>query len=152
MLFSKISLFYNKYFLNYIFMQIKQSWYRISAKALIYNEKWEFLLAKEESGVWDFPGGGLDHGETSENCIKRELQEEMGLEVVNISKNPKYFLTAHKPKSKTRPWIANVFYEVQLKDLDFTPSDECVEIAFFDKNSIKNIKVIENVTEFIKLL
>ncbi|PID86574.1 ADP-ribose pyrophosphatase [Candidatus Gracilibacteria bacterium] len=133
-------------------MEIQNAWYRISAKALIYNEKGEFLLAKEDNGVWDIPGGGLDHGENPQNCIKRELQEEMGLEVVDISENPKYFLTAHKAKSKTRPWIANVFYEVKVKNLDFTPSDECIEIGFFDKNTIKNISVIENVEEFIKLL
>ncbi len=133
-------------------MEIQNAWYRISAKALIYNEKGEFLLAKEDNWVWDIPGGWLDHWENPQNCIKRELQEEMWLEVVDISENPKYFLTAHKAKSKTRPWIANVFYEVKVKNLDFTPSDECIEIGFFDKNTIKNISVIENVEEFIKLL
>jgi len=34
-------------------MEIKQAWYRISVKALIYNEKWEFLLCKEDNWVWD---------------------------------------------------------------------------------------------------
>ena len=133
-------------------MEIKQAWYRISAKALIYNEKWEFLLCKEDNEVWDFPGGGLDHGEKPDVCIKRELQEEMGLEVTEISKTPKYFVTAHKPESKSRPWIANVFYEVKVKNLDFTPSDECVEIWFFDKNSIKNINVLPNVKEFWEII
>jgi hypothetical protein len=50
------------------------------------------------------------------------------LEAVFIDKNPKYFITAHKPESKTRPWIANVFYEVKVKNLNFTPNEECVEI------------------------
>ena len=133
-------------------MEIKQAWYRISAKALIYNEKWEFLLCKEDNGVWDFPGGGLDHGEKPDVCIKRELQEEMGLEVIEISKTPKYFVTAHKPESKSRPWIANIFYEVKVKNLDFTPSDECVEIWFFDKNSVKNINWLANVKEFGEII
>jgi hypothetical protein len=64
----------------------------------------------------------------------------MWLEVTYIDKNPKYFITAHKPESKTRPWLANVFYEVKVKNFEFTPSDKCVEIGFFDKDSIEWIK------------
>ncbi|MDD2907135.1 MAG: NUDIX hydrolase [Candidatus Gracilibacteria bacterium] len=133
-------------------MEIQQAWYRISVKALIYNEKGDFLLTKENNGTWDIPGGGLDHGENFDVCIKRELQEEMGLEVIWIDKNPKYFITAHKPESKTRPWLANIFYEVKVKDLNFTPSDECVEIGFFNKDNINTINTIVNVKEFVNLL
>jgi len=133
-------------------MEIQQAWYRISVKALIYNEKWEFLLAKENNWTWDIPGWWLDHWENFDVCIKRELQEEMWLEVVWIDKNPKYFITAHKPESKTRPWLANVFYEVKVKDLNFRPSDECVEIWFFNIDNINNINTIVNVKEFVNLL
>jgi hypothetical protein len=37
-------------------MEVKQAWYRVSVKALIENESWDFLLAKEENWIWDFPG------------------------------------------------------------------------------------------------
>lgn len=131
-------------------MEIKQAWYRISAKALIYNEKWEFLLCKESNWVWDFPGWWLDHWENANTCLKRELKEEMWLDIIEISKTPKYFITAHKPQSETRPWLANIFYEVKVKDLNFTPSDECTEIGFFNISSIENINTIVNVKEFVK--
>ena len=133
-------------------MEIQQAWYRISVKALIYNEKWEFLLTKENNWTWDIPGWWLDHWENFDVCIKRELQEEMWLEVIWIDKSPKYFITANKPESKTRPWLANVFYEVKVKDLNFRPSDECVEIWFFNIDNVNNINTIVNVKEFVKLL
>lgn len=133
-------------------MEIQQAWYRISIKALIYNDKWEFLLCKESSWLWDLPGGWLDHWENPRDCLKREVLEEMWLEVTWISEEPKYFITAHKIESKSRPWLANVFYEVKVKDLNFTPSDECNEIWFFNTNSIKDINVFVNVAEFVKLL
>lgn len=131
-------------------MEVKQSWYRISVKALIYNEKWEFLLCKEDNWTWDFPGGWLDHWESINTCLERELKEEMWLTIVSINNEPKYFITANKPKSKTRPWIANIFYEVEVKDLNFIPSEECVEIGFFNIESAWKLNILANVKELLE--
>jgi ADP-ribose pyrophosphatase YjhB (NUDIX family) len=129
---------------------IENWWYRISAKALIYNDKGEFLLCKENNWLWDLPWWWLDHLENPIDCIKRELKEEMWLEAIEIGINPEYFITAHKPESRTRPWIANVCYRVKVKNLDFIPSDECVEIWFFGVDTISTIKTFVNITQLTK--
>lgn len=51
--------------------------YRLSAKALIYDQNQKFLLIKEKKGIRDFPGGGIEYGETPQETIKRELSEEI---------------------------------------------------------------------------
>jgi 8-oxo-dGTP pyrophosphatase MutT (NUDIX family) len=109
---------------------IPNNFYRISLKALILDEQKRFLLAREENGMWEMLGGGLDYGEGVEDNLRRELMEETGMEILEIAKSPSYFVTGPHitiPGSHK----ALVIYEVKVKDLNFKKSEECVELKFF---------------------
>jgi 8-oxo-dGTP diphosphatase len=126
-----------------------QNHFRVSVKGIAVDETGRFLLAKEDNGMWELLGGGLDHSEDPIAALKREFKEETGLEVIEVSATPKYFVTA--PKVGREGFVANVIYEVKLKNLDFTPSDECVELRFFNVEEAQKEELFPQVAEFIKV-
>jgi len=55
---------------------------RVLAAVLEKNGRW--LIAKRKkgdrfAGLWEFPGGKLERDETPEECLARELFEELGI-------------------------------------------------------------------------
>jgi len=56
--------------------------FRIGVFALIFDEDQRVLLAhRRDIDWWNLPGGGMEHGETVEEAVCREVREEIGLEV-----------------------------------------------------------------------
>lgn len=131
-------------------IEIPNCFYRVSIKALILNEtKDKFLLCKEADGRWELPGGGLDWGMTPQEDLPRELMEEMGLKATYIADHPSYLLIGRSTKNPNIR-IANVVYETQLEHFNFTPSDECVEIAFVSPEEVGAMNTFDGPVELAK--
>ncbi len=114
---------------------IPDCFYRVSVKALVLNEtKDKFLVCKKKSGVWELPGGGLDWGMSPQDELAREIDEEMSIKITKVADHPSYFLTGQTIIRKQ--WVANIIYETELEHLDFTPSDECTEIRFVNRDNL----------------
>ena len=73
--------------------------------AVIYNEGAYFATQRgygEFEGMWEFPGGKIEAGESRESALKREIQEELGVNIAiekflctTDSDYPEFHLTMH---------------------------------------------------------
>ena len=54
--------------------------------AAIFDDQGRVLISQRpahvhQGGLWEFPGGKLEPGETTANALRRELHEELGITV-----------------------------------------------------------------------
>ena len=60
--------------------------HKLIGVAVIWNDQGQILIDRRKQdgllgGLWEFPGGKLEPGETVEACIHREIREELGIEI-----------------------------------------------------------------------
>lgn len=120
------------------------------AAAILENDNGKVLIARRKqgkklAGYWEFPGGKLESGETAQECLIRELNEEMNLtiEIGNyVGESIHYYeqgpirLLAYKGKITGG--------KIKLTDHD--------EYAWLNLQELKNVKLAPADIPFIQLL
>lgn len=112
--------------------------------AIIFNDEQQVLIAQRSSpstnaGMWEFPGGKLEVDETPDECIIREIKEELNIDirVVRPYQIVNYALPDGKNILLMSYLCAYISGDVQLNehsriewlnpekltDYDFTPAD-----------------------------
>ncbi len=74
-------------YLNYKNMKRGVDYIGVGAGAIIFNNEGKVFIsqrgpgARNESGKWDFPGGGVEFGERCEDAVVREIKEEFEMDI-----------------------------------------------------------------------
>ena len=124
--------------------------HKIIGVAVIKNERGEILIDKRLpkgnfGGLWEFPGGKLEAGETIQNCIKREIKEELAIEI----EVEKHFLTIDYTYSKLQ--LTLEVYE--CRHLKGIPQPiECEEIRWVNLEELNRFSFPEANTQIIAKL
>jgi len=112
----------------------------IGGGVLILNEKGQGLLMKRsgkvrnESGWWSKPGGGIDFGERAIDAMKREIFEEIGIEVKIIGYLPH---TDHIIEEENQHWLAiNYIAKIKSGDPKIMELHKCEELKWFDLDKL----------------
>lgn len=84
----------------------------VSVGAMILNDKGEVLLCKRsqhasnERGCWEVPGGAVEFNEPLEDAVRREMREELGVEIDIIEQFP---AANHIIPAEKQHWVPTTF-------------------------------------------
>ena len=126
--------------------------FNIRVYGVLINEKKQVLLSDEfirGEYYTKFPGGGLEMGEGTRDCLKREFKEEMDLEVQiedHIYTTDYFQMSAFNPADQ----IISIYYFVKalgpitvpLRNKEFDFDEEQMNI-YKEKNEIETFRFID---------
>jgi NADH pyrophosphatase NudC (nudix superfamily) len=101
---------------------------------ILENDEGQFLLVQRKyepkKGMWDTPGGFVDLKETVVESLRREIKEELGLEI----KEPKYFgnYWSYYPYQGINYQTLLFVYTAKYKGEKIQTLDDVAAVKFFD--------------------
>ncbi|MEK6969992.1 MAG: NUDIX hydrolase [Nanoarchaeota archaeon] len=86
------------------------------------------------SGCWSFPGGHLEFNESVEDCAKREVLEETGIQIQNLKRGP-YTNDIFEKEGKhyVTMYIISEYASGELKVME---PDKCEKWEWFELNKL----------------
>lgn len=109
-----------------------ENYYRISLKALVFDDKGRLLVCNDSQNEWAMPGGGWDHAEDYESGVKREVAEELGTDVISVGPIA-FFYRCQAQHGQPKVSLA---FPVKLRNFNFKfnpDDDEVTEVRFVTK-------------------
>jgi 8-oxo-dGTP diphosphatase len=134
-------------------LKIGRDYVGVGQGILIFNDNNRVLLmkrgkkAKNEVGWWTKPGGEIEYGETAMESVKREIKEELDVEVEIWG----YCMhTDHIIKDDNQHWLAiNFLGRIKSGELKNMEPHKCDELKWFNLNNLPE-KLVQTTREAIE--
>jgi 8-oxo-dGTP diphosphatase len=100
--------------------------------------------AKNERGLWEFPGGSVEFGEQLAAALQREMREEYGIE---ISVGELLDVVDHILPEEGQHWVSPTFIcRITSGIPEILEPDKCAEIGWFHSHEIP-----DNLTQITRI-
>jgi mutator protein MutT len=92
------------------------------------------IKAKNERGLWEFPGGSVELGETMAAALRREMREEFGIE---ITVGELLDVVDHILKEEGQHWVSPTFLcTITSGEPSIMEPEKCAEIGWFRPDEV----------------
>ena len=119
--------------------EIPTPFYRVSVKALVFDAQARLLVVQEPAGHWELPGGGWEHGETLEQCLARELHEELGADLASVDLATQRAWTG--PGARQRYHRLKLTVHATLDSPAITPGQEILAACWVTRDELTALAI-----------
>ncbi len=107
----------------------------VSVKGIIIHQD-QVILLKNERQEWELPGGRLEKGETPEEAVRREIEEELGLTCAVDS-----LVDVWVYEVVTGKEVLIVTYLCRCDSLAVVISDEHLDYKWFPLSEVEHLRM-----------
>jgi 8-oxo-dGTP pyrophosphatase MutT (NUDIX family) len=112
--------------------------WRPSVYGLYVKNRAVLMCSSKLHDFWEFPGGGIEEGESFEDALKREFEEEAQLKIVSFEKIPYHFVQRNAKFINGKFYKTLLFYYL-ITDVESgaerAEGENIVSAEFIDLNS-----------------
>ena len=130
---------------------------KVTCALIVWQDKILVVQRGPESNhpfLWEFPGGKIHPGETPENCIKREIMEELDVEVEILRKMAPVEFDYKIKKIELIPFLCTIkkgrlkFNEhIGFEWLEWDKLEEC-DFSAADRKLIRQAQNVQLLEEY----
>lgn len=110
------------------------------------------LIDHKKSGLWLPPGGHVEIGEHPRDTVKREIQEELGIEAQFFVDIPLFVTVTDTVGNETKHTDVSLWYLLQgnKRDLIKSDSEEFHQIQWFPSNDVPYTRSDPHMRRFVE--
>jgi nucleoside triphosphatase len=135
--------------------------HRTIVVGLVWNKDGKLLLCKMNPkrgvfpGQWGLPGGGIEPGEQMEDALRRELREELGVEIREI--RPAFFKDSLRKKTlpdglQIPVYMIFLLFHCTALDDQLQLNEEFTEYRWVSAEEIKGLNLNEETRDTLERL